>query len=99
MEMSESEISALEIGERIRPSEWTDRYLFVPGNNNILSKIDLSLTPYLRAPLNALISRKINRIFCVGPTQSGKTIFLQAAMGYCIDQDPTPMLMIYPTKY
>lgn len=93
------EFAALKPPEKITVSEWADRF-------RILSEKDSAApgpwrtekTPYLRAVMDAFSNPMIQEItFCAG-TQIGKTTAEQNMQGYAIDQDPGPMLIVYPTK-
>lgn len=94
----EAAFSAFKPPERMTVSEWADKY-------RILSEKDTAApgpwrtakTPYLRGVMDAFNDRRIQDItFCAG-TQVGKTSAEQNMIGYAIDQDPGPMMIVYPT--
>ena len=68
-------VSALEVLKKIR----------LPTRNNLLDRIDLTLTPYLKDPVSLIGNCKIQWIGIIGPTQSGKSIFLQTVIADMID--------------
>lgn len=93
------ELGALKPPEKLTVSEWADRF-------RVLSEKDSAApgpwrtekTPYLRAVMDAFSNPTIQEItFCAG-TQIGKTASEQNMQGYAIDQDPGPMIIVYPTK-
>lgn len=54
-------------------------------------------TPYLREPMNAFTDPKLRHIVMVAASQVGKSEFLNNAIGYSIDQDPSSILFVHPT--
>lgn len=81
-------LSALEVAKKIR----------LPQKANILNKIDLELTPYLKYPISLIGNTQVQWIFMVAPTQSGKTVFLQVAIADSIDQDPGTLIYVNPDE-
>lgn len=67
--------------------------------SNILDRLDLTLTPYLIDPISRIGNHKNQLLGIIGPTQSGKTVFLQAALCDAILQDPGNSLYILPDKF
>ena len=95
--ISKEELSWLRIPIRI-PIEDVVAKMRLPQESNILTEIDLTLTPYLKIPLSLIGNSKVKWIYIIAPTQSGKTVFLQAAVADCIDQDPGPLLYLLPNE-
>jgi phage terminase large subunit GpA-like protein len=56
----------------------------------------LKLLPYQREPVQSF--KHSFRVVCTFASQTGKTVMLQAIMGYIIDQDPGPCMVVYPDK-
>lgn len=56
-----------------------------------------SRTPYLREIMNNFKCRHVRRISLCFGTQLGKSETLMNLIGYCVDEDPGSMLMVYPT--
>lgn len=56
-----------------------------------------SRTPYLREIMNNFKCRHVRRISLCFGTQLGKSETLMNMIGYCVDEDPGSMLMVYPT--
>ena len=65
---------------------------------NILDRVSLELTPYLREPLQYVGDSRVKWIGIFAPTQSGKSVFLQGAVADAIDQDPGPLLYLFPDE-
>lgn len=53
--------------------------------------------PYLKEVMDELINYDTERIIFVKPTQVGGTEALQNMLGYVIQQDPSPTMIVYPT--
>lgn len=84
--------------EKLTVSEWSDKY-------RILSEKDSAQpgpwrterTPYLKGIMNAFNDPEIEDITFVGGSQLGKTVAEQNMIGFAVDQDPGPMIIVYPT--
>ena len=70
----------------------------IPLKSNILDHIDLGLTPYLLEPLTYVGDHRVHWIGIFAPTQSGKSVFLQGCVADAIDQDPGPLLYLFPDE-
>ena len=84
--------------ENLTVSEWADKYrILSPKDSASPGRWHTSRTPYLKAPLNAFNDLHIRDITFVAGTQLGKTVMEQNMIAYAIDQEPGPMLIVYPT--
>ena len=81
-------ISALEVTRKLRLSQ----------KSNVLTRIDLELTPYLKVPISLIGDNRVQWLFCIAATQSGKTVVLQASVADAIDQDPGPGMYLLPDR-
>lgn len=85
--------------EKLTVSEWADKYRMLSEKDSALPGVwRTERTPYLREPMNAFNNRRIKDITFVAGTQLGKTVMEQNMIGFAIDQDPGPMLIVYPTE-
>lgn len=84
---------------RLTVSQWADK-------NRVLSKKGssedgawrTSRTPYLREPMDALsVESPVRRVVLMTCTQIGKTEVGLNWVGYTIDHNPQPMLVVVPT--
>ena len=57
-----------------------------------------SRTPYLRGIMNAFSDPLIEEITVMASTQIGKTEGMYNMLGYAIDQDAGPALLVLPRK-
>ena len=91
-------LTAFKPPQRITVSEWADKYRVLSEKDTAAPGAwQTSKTPYLRGVMDAFCDKRIQDItFCAG-TQIGKTSAEQNMIGYAIDQDPGPMMIVYPT--
>lgn len=85
--------------EKLDVSEWAEKYRVLdskssarpgPWRNNV--------TPYLKDIMDEFNSIETEEITFVKPTQVGGTEALQNALGYIVMQDPSPVIIVYPTE-
>lgn len=81
-------VSAVEVAKKLR----------LPAEGNILSDIDLELTPYIVDPVSLIGDNRVEWLVIIAPTQSGKTVILQTALADAIDQDPGDCLYVLPDE-
>lgn len=80
--------------------EWVespDGIVLSSRSSGIPGPLRLRQTPYLREPLRAFNNSGIQRISLCFGTQAGKTTFIFCLLGYIIDYDPGPTMLVYPT--
>ena len=94
---SKNEINSLKLPDRMSATEVASR-IRVPMKSNVLDRIDLAITPYLRDPISLIGDEAVHWIYVIAPTQSGKTVILQVAVADTIDQNPGTLLYIYPDE-
>lgn len=61
-------------------------------------RLSLNRTPYLRGILDAAIDPQVEEIVFVAGTQVGKTTLQEILLGYWIDVDPGPCLVVKPSE-
>jgi len=88
---------ALRVPEDISVSEWADRSRIL---NAITSaepgRWNTSRTPYLQGVMDAFSDPYVEEITVMAASQVGKTEAMYNMLGYLIDQDPGPTLMVLP---
>ena len=83
---------------KLTGSEWADKYRYVaPGTSPEPGVWRTSRVPYLREPLDAATDRRTETVVLMMSSQVGKSEALLNIMGYYVDQDPAPQLMLQPT--
>ena len=84
--------------ENITVSEWAENYRVLDSKTSALpGPWRNEKTPYLKEIMDELINYDTERIIFVKPTQVGGTEALQNMLGYVIQQDPSPTMIVYPT--
>lgn len=84
--------------ENIKVSEWAHRHRMLDSKTSAIPGTwNNTLTPYLVGIMDEFNNYETSEIVFVKPTQVGGTEAILNCMGYCIDQDPAPMMVVYPT--
>ena len=84
--------------ENITVSEWAENYRVLDSKpSDLPGPWRNDKTPYLKEIMDELINYDTERIIFVKPTQVGGTETLQNMLGYVIQQDPSPTMIVYPT--
>lgn len=91
---------AADPGDRLPVDQWAEGRLTL--SRRVTSKpgpVRLQHTPYMRGPLLAWTTPRYSRVLCVWGAQTGKTLTMQIVIGYDIDQDPGPGMVVYPDQH
>ena len=84
--------------EDITVSQWADKYRILDAKTSAMpGPWRTDHTPYLRGIMDEFNNHKTEEIIYVKPTQVGGTECLQNMVGYIIQQDPAPTMIVYPT--
>lgn len=76
--------------------DWCEKYIELPTNEYAIpGKLDLSISPYLLKPLEAIADPKIDQINLAMATQIGKTLITEICIPYWIMNAPGPMYRIF----
>ena len=79
-------------------SEWADRYRILSNESSAEpGQWITAKAPYEREIMDAISNSEVPRIAIQKASQMGITDCLLNAIGYLIDQDPCPILMVQPT--
>ncbi len=79
-------------------SEWADRErVLSPESSAEPGKWDTSRAEYLRGLMDAASDPEVQVIVAMFASQTGKTEALQNIVGFHVDQDPSPTLVVMPT--
>ena len=83
----------------LRVSEWAERHRYLsPEASAEPGRWSNARAPHLVAPMDALSpSHPAERVVCVFSSQSGKSEIALNAVGYVIDMDPGPVLVVQPS--
>ena len=82
---------------RLKISEWADRYFYLPPGNAEAGKFHGDRLPYQRDVLDDALDPTVIESIWMMARQLLKTTSLTIVCGYFMDQDPSTMLVVYPT--
>ena len=84
--------------EQLTVSEWADKRRILDAKTSAEpGQWRTMRTPYLQGVMDAFNNPDIEEIIFVKPTQVGGTECLNNIVGYIVEQDPSPTLIVYPT--
>ena len=82
----------------LKVSEWADKYrILSAGASAEPGRWNTERAPYQREIMNALNDSECVEIVIMSSAQIGKTEILLNMIGYYIDYDPSPILVVQPT--
>ena len=93
--LSQEEFEMILLPEKL-PSIQVMEQLVLPSESNIMTSLSLELTPYLEMPISCIGDSRFFVLGMIGPTQGGKSTFLQVAVADTISQSPGTCLYILP---
>lgn len=95
---TESFLKAFKPRSKMTGSEWADVYRYVaPGTSPEPGEWRTSRVPYLREPMDSMTDKLTETVVLCCSSQIGKSEALLNVLGYYVDQDPSPQLMLQPT--
>ncbi|MBR4544924.1 MAG: phage terminase large subunit family protein [Oscillibacter sp.] len=91
-------LALLKPPENITVSEWAEKYRVLDSKTSATpGPWRNDKTPYLVGVMDELCSPDTEEIIFVKPAQVGGTEALLNMMGYAIQQDPSPIMAVYPS--
>lgn len=91
-------LSAFKPKPKLTGSEWADKYRFVaPGTTPEPGEWRTSRTPYLREPMDVATDDETEIVVMKCSSQTGKSESLLNILGFYMEQQPAPILMLQPT--
>ncbi|MNK46789.1 Phage terminase large subunit [compost metagenome] len=79
-------------------TQWADAKLRLsPEDSAEPGQYRSDRAPYQKGIMDSVSDRKVAEVVIQSSAQIGKTLITKAVIGYHIDQDPAPMLMVQPT--
>ena len=94
--LARSWLGALVPPPKVAPSSFAEREIILPGSANAIPG-PLRLAPYQRELVDVIADDDTEIIVFMLSSQTGKSISIDAMLGYCIACDPGPMLHVSPT--
>lgn len=91
-------LSAFKPRSKLTGSQWADKYRYVaPGTSPEPGEWRTSRVPYLREPMDSATDKHTEIVVMMTSSQIGKSEILLNIMGFYVDQEPAPQLMLQPT--
>lgn len=91
-------LSVIAPPKRLSVSEWADEYRYLSAEASAEpGKWRTDRAEYQRGIMDAFSTPTIHTVVVMSSAQIGKTELLNNIVGYFVDQDPSPMLMLQPT--
>ena len=91
-------LEVLEPAGKLTVTQWADRKRVLPATSSMPGRWRTSFTPYLAGIMDAFTDPEIEEISILKSTQVGGTEVILNMMGYVIEQDPSPTMVVYPTE-
>jgi len=97
-DIADAWLSVFEPPIRVSPSEWAEKYRFLsPESSGQHGKYSNSVTPYAVEWMDSICDPGATGTVLMVGAQLGKTETINNIIGYFIDVEPSPMLMVQPT--
>lgn len=91
-------LSGMKPPEDLTVSQWADKNRRLTSESSAeIGKWRTSRTPYMFDILDSFTDPLVEHIVVVAASQVGKSETINNMVGYCIDQDPGPILLVQPT--
>lgn len=79
-------------------SQWADKYrVLSPESSSESGRWNTDRAPYQREIMDAASDPEVDTVVIMSSAQVGKTEIINNIIGYHIDYDPCPMLLVMPT--
>ncbi len=79
--------------------DWADKYRQLsPESSSEIGQWDTKRTPYMIEPMQAISDKSTEEVVIMASAQVGKTELILNLIGYCIHQDPSPIMVVLPTE-
>jgi phage terminase large subunit GpA-like protein len=91
-------VSALEPPPLLTCSDWANEFRYLSKESSAqANKYRTSTAPYQKEVMDAVNDDAVQTICCMFASQTGKTEMLNNMVGYFMDCDPAPILVVQPT--
>jgi len=98
IELQQAFYRALAPPPNLTVSQWADEYrVLSPESSAEPGRWDTSRAPYQRAIMDAIHDAEVETVVVMSSAQVGKTELCLNLLGYCMDMDPCPILLVQPT--
>lgn len=97
-EYIQNALAMLKPPDNLTVSQWAEQYRMLDSKTSAIpGPWRNRKTPYLVEIMDALIDPEVEEIIFCKPTQVGGTETILNMLGYVIQQDPAPVMIVYPT--
>ena len=91
-------VKVLEPPKKLTVSEWADSFRRLSAESSAEpGKWRTDRAPYQKEILDAVSDKEVDTVIIMSSAQVGKTELINNAIGYFIDYDPAPILLLMPT--
>ncbi len=98
-EFSKGEKQILRKCKKTAVSKWAECHrMLVPESSSLPGPWRNDVTPYLVDVMDSLFFSSVQTVIVCAAPQVGKTEVLLNALGYAVDREPGPAMIIYPDK-
>lgn len=95
---SDEMVEVLRWPAQTSPSEWADRFRVLGGGSAEPGPWRTSRVPYTREWMDSAACTWVRRVTIMKSTQIGGSESLLNVVGYCVDQDPGPLMFVMPSR-
>ena len=81
----------------ILPSEWAEENLILNESALSTGRWRSETVPYQKEIIDAVVDPEVEKIVIMSSSQGGKNVIVNIIIGYFIDIDPSPIMLIEPT--
>jgi phage terminase large subunit GpA-like protein len=83
---------------KLSVSEWADSYRYLsPESSAEAGKWNTDKAPFQRGIMDAFSDKRTHTIVVKASAQVGKTEIINNIVGYTVDKDPSPLMVVQPT--
>ncbi|MFJ7954635.1 phage terminase large subunit family protein [Lysinibacillus sp. NPDC096418] len=98
LKLFQKKASLVAMPPKLKVSEWADKERVLSQESSAeYGRWNTDRAPYQREIMNALNDASVEDIIVMSSSQVGKSEKLNNIIGYFIDYDPSPMLLVMPT--
>jgi phage terminase large subunit GpA-like protein len=99
VDLERDALGILQPPPQLRLSEWAEQNRILASQASEKGPYRLSRVPYLREPMEAFSDPEVREMVILKSARLGVTDgLINNGVGYCIDQDPGNILVVWPTK-
>ena len=92
-------LSLLKPPPKLNVADWANSHRYIARRTSAeAGKFSCDRLPYQREPMEMLTDQRVGEVVLCWGSQLGKTELLLNTIGYCIDQNPSSVLVVYPTQ-